>query len=235
MTAKTTRSRGWCFTHNNPKQFDAKYIYHLYKSHADIKYVIVGLEEGKNGTPHFQGYIYFVDAKSFKKVKELLFDDCHIEPQKAKANVKAYCYCMEDDNYIEYGERPRQGNRTDLEVIKHDIIDGKDDRYLYQNYFSQMCQYSRQIRDARHHLMRFKDVHLILYDSETISNVYDEVSDKRYVNPLVIQSYAEIDCDRLSHIYYSRGHDAIYYPQCLMIAQHPIGMEIERCLYDNDI
>lgn len=232
MSKKVSRSRGWCFTHNNPRKWDAKFLDWLYTERTDVQYIISGLEVGKNGTQHIQGYIYFKDAKTFDKVQKILYDGCHIEPQKAKENVKAYCYCMKDNNYIEIGDRPRQGHRTDMEVIKHDIIAGKDDKYLYTNYFSQMCQYGRQLRDSRRYLRKYASTDLIIYDSNTVKDVYGDMG--KYKNPLVVQCVAELDPERLQHVYWSRVHDAIYYPQSVGLCQTPLGQEIKCCLYDID-
>lgn len=55
-------------------------------------------------------------------LKKCFGDRYRWDKQRAKKNVAAYCYCMEDGDYIEFGERPRQGHRTDLEVIKHDLL-----------------------------------------------------------------------------------------------------------------
>lgn len=224
------RSRGWCFTHNNPTELDSAYLYKLYEDRLDIEYIISGLEVGRNGTPHIQGYIYFKDAKSFKKVKSLLIDDCHIEAQKSKSNAKAYVYCMKENNYIELGERPRQGHRTDLEAIKHDIIAGKDFKYLWKTYFAQTCQYSRQFAAAREYLRDYDRTALILYDEHTIQQVYQSKSE--YENPLIVECDAMLNFDRLSHAYYSRKYDAIFYPNSYGLSQHPIHTEIKYCLYD---
>jgi len=120
----------------------------MYEIDDTVKYLIIGFETGeRTKTPHIQGYIYFNNKQSFETVKlkfnaqELMI---HIEPQKAKSNVAAYQYCMKDYDYIEYGTRPRQGHRTDLEVIKCDLLAGKKSmKEVSLDNFSQWCQYRK--------------------------------------------------------------------------------------------
>ena len=44
---------------------------------------------------------------------------------KCKGSLDQNCgYCSKDKNVTEYGEKPKQGFRTDLEAIKDDILGG---------------------------------------------------------------------------------------------------------------
>lgn len=66
---------------------------------------MVGKEVGESGTPHFQGFICFQDAKTFSAIKKLLPDGCHIEARKGTFQ-QAADYCKKDGDYFEAGTLP---------------------------------------------------------------------------------------------------------------------------------
>jgi Putative viral replication protein. len=109
------RSRGWCLTINNytDEMLDIDI------DDTDLDYLILGKEVGKKGTKHLQGFCYCKNKISFERVKQY-FPTAHIERQKGTL-ASAIVYCMKDGVYREYGVRPRQGKRTDLDIIKEDI------------------------------------------------------------------------------------------------------------------
>jgi len=89
------------------------------------KYLIVGQERGIEGTRHLQGYVTLKNPKTFSAMKVLL-PRAHLEVAKGNAQQnKTYC-SKEGDIYIEYGELPRSGKRTDLEKVEETIIDNPD-------------------------------------------------------------------------------------------------------------
>lgn len=100
-TNQVQRSRGWCFTINNPTEWDAVDIEQLGEQ---AQYVISGKEVGEEGTPHFQGYVYFSSLKSFQQIKDLL-PRAHIEKQRGSIDA-AIDYCKKEGDYKEIGERP---------------------------------------------------------------------------------------------------------------------------------
>lgn len=167
-----SRSRGWCFTVNNWSTKDCAVLITLFDD-PNVTYLICGFEKGKSGTSHIQGYFYCTDAVSFKTAVKLLPEGAHIESQKASKNVEAYCYCMEDGDYCEFGERPRQGHRTDLEVIKHDILKKKPMLDVADKYFSQWCQYRRSF-DEYARLKVKHDTQLVVYDEKTNVLIYQD-------------------------------------------------------------
>lgn len=96
------RARGWCFTLNNYTEDDLQAL-----RDYDIGdgYMIVGKEKGANGTPHLQGYMHFVNKKSFRQVKAIL-PEAHWEI--AKGSVKQnFDYCSKDGDFEQFGRRPR--------------------------------------------------------------------------------------------------------------------------------
>jgi len=117
MTDK--RSRDWCFTLNNYTDEEYNAIYALDPS--QYKYIVVAKEVGDSGTPHLQGYIYFVNAKSMSATKKIISNRAHLEVSKGTPE-QASVYCKKDNDYYENGELPvTQGKRTDLDEIR-DIL-----------------------------------------------------------------------------------------------------------------
>lgn len=135
------RSRGWCFTINNPTGWDDVDVDLAVEQ---SKYLIYGKEVGENGTPHYQGYVYFAAVKSFIQVKELL-KRAHIEKQKGPIS-KAIDYCKKDGDFKEFGERPYAND--DRKTMWKDVLclarEGKvqeiEDKYpmLYLRYHSKL-------------------------------------------------------------------------------------------------
>lgn len=95
--SKEKKGRCWCFTkfaiedtidtvflglRGNLERTDARYV-------AQVEVA------PNTGTEHIQGCVQFKNARSFKSVKELLGDDCHIEKcRKWKDSIK-YCSKLE--------------------------------------------------------------------------------------------------------------------------------------------
>lgn len=96
------RARGWCFTINNPTGWDDVDIQ---TCSSDAQYLVRGREEGEEGTPHYQGFIYFKNKKSLRQVKEYL-PRAHLERQRGTFD-EAIDYCQKDGDWEEWGNRPR--------------------------------------------------------------------------------------------------------------------------------
>lgn len=205
------RVRGFCFTVNNYDDEDIAWLMNMYEEDTGIKYMILGFEEAdRTGTLHIQGYVYYTNPQEWKYVKACLGDN-HIEAQKSKSNVAAYCYCMEDYDYYEMGNRPRQGHRTDLEVIRHDLIKKKPMVQIADEYFSQWCQYRRSF-DAYKDLKLRYDTIFIVYDPDSFENIKKLYSDYNLENALVIQTQYEFTPTEIMHKYHSKKYTYIAYP-----------------------
>jgi len=100
--APSLRSRGWCFTLNNPIDGDEEHIFA-----APARYVTFGREVGQHGTPHLQGYIHFDHPQRLQGVKAMLPRNPHLEPRNGTCD-QAIAYCQKDGNYVERGERPSE-------------------------------------------------------------------------------------------------------------------------------
>lgn len=99
-----SRSRGWCFTVNNPTEYYEQIFIEL-RDDIPWQYIVYGRERGESGTPHLQGYVYYATLKSFNQVKEHLGVSAHIEKQRGPTQ-RAIEYCKKDGDYYEYGEAP---------------------------------------------------------------------------------------------------------------------------------
>lgn len=99
---RNERSRGWCFTINNPTGWDEADVERLVEA---AQYVCYGIETGEEGTLHWQGYCYFKERKSLVQVKEFI-PRGHLEQQRGSFD-QAIEYCEKDGNFKEWGTRPR--------------------------------------------------------------------------------------------------------------------------------
>lgn len=132
-------SRRYCFTINNPA-CDEEYCIIARKLHS---YIVVGQEEGENGTPHLQGYIEFKEKKSLKWLKEHVSERAHFEVAKGNS-LQASDYCKKDGNYVEDGVRTKTpGEKGDQEkrrwteafaAAKRGDFDAIDDELRVRHY-----------------------------------------------------------------------------------------------------
>jgi len=142
------RSRGWCFTINNPNAADALQVSQL-KVYA--RYYVCGAEQGSDrGTPHYQGYVYFQHACTMQRVKQLL-PRAHLEPQRGTCN-QAIEYCKKDGEYDEWGDQPEQGGgKTQREKwrLLIELAEGGDLERLRDEFPGEYFRYHERIRSLR--------------------------------------------------------------------------------------
>ena len=115
------KSRLWCFT-NYKLDFD----YRDYIAKTTAVYVIVGREIcPKTKREHDQGFVYFCGARNksaFQGVAKQL-GKCHVT--MCDGNLDQNCdYCIKDEHVREFGVKPRQGHRTDLDAAAAEILSG---------------------------------------------------------------------------------------------------------------
>ena len=108
------KARDYCYTLNNYSEEQ----YEKFKL-IPCRYQVIGKEVGESGTRHLQGYIYFVNPRSFDSVRKLL-DKCHLEITKGKPK-EASDYCKKDGDFWEIGDIPEQGKRTDVELVREQL------------------------------------------------------------------------------------------------------------------
>lgn len=74
-------------------------------------YLVFGYEVAPTtGTPHLQGFVYFVNKKAFSSVLKILPKGCHFEEieKSVTANIR---YCKKDGNFEEFGKLPSELRR----------------------------------------------------------------------------------------------------------------------------
>lgn len=92
------RSRNYCFTINNWDQADIEWF-----EEVDVKFIVIGKEEGELGTKHLQGYCNFKNEHTLKSLKKV-HPTAHWEIRRG-TDEQAYDYCIKDGDYLERGKR----------------------------------------------------------------------------------------------------------------------------------
>lgn len=122
----------WCYTINAEKNSDEESaiaqledIYANAMGIDDVVYHICKGEVGESGNYHLQGFIFFNNKMTMKKVKKLFgCDDMHLEKRLDKSTAhKAAAYCRKEETawdafpLFEIGELPVEPCRTKDEAI----------------------------------------------------------------------------------------------------------------------
>jgi len=149
------RARGWCLTLNN---WTSTQWYHLVCK-LKYDYMIIGYEVAPTtGTKHLQVYLY-VRNKASKTTLKSMFPTAHIEDARgtSEENIK---YCSKDGIYTEHGKvpepgkpgkrnpsgKPCQGERNDLNDVKHMLDNGATMLDVATNEFDSFCRYHRSFQ-----------------------------------------------------------------------------------------
>jgi len=113
-TADTKRNRGWAITaYDGEPEFLS----------IHMSYLIYGEEICPDtGRTHWQTYVHFFHAKTFSAVKKI-FTNNHIE-RAIRSPQENMAYCAKELKFKEFGQRPEQGKRTDLEDLAKRILNG---------------------------------------------------------------------------------------------------------------
>lgn len=144
-------NRNWCFTLNNPEEL-------LDPEFWGCKQAVWQLEMGEEGTPHYQGYVEFAEAKSLAQMKTMDgLERAHFEIRKG-TRAQAIEYCEKESTQLEDTcywpskeavDRSRdaksrgQGKRTDIMDLTDAVRDGMSNgelcadetlRYAYFKY-----------------------------------------------------------------------------------------------------
>lgn len=125
-------SRGWCFTINNYTNEDWSQVDQMYQ---DAVYGCDAREVGEQGTPHIQGYVYFKNEKTMKRVSKYI-KRAHLKIANGTGEQnRIYIFgpYTKDDKFKdinptarEFGTCPKQGKRSDIENIKEKVKSGEN-------------------------------------------------------------------------------------------------------------
>lgn len=113
------QARYWIGTLNNPDCSPTEFVAKAEKL-TKFKFIILQLERGENGTPHFQFYLEFEKPKRLMFLKNNLSDRGHYEKRRGSAQ-QAYDYCSKDDTRI---DGPYQAGEWNPQTPGKDIIEG---------------------------------------------------------------------------------------------------------------
>ncbi len=137
-----SRSRNFCFTSFNI--IDLKPVYDKYQD--IIRYLCYGLEIcPKTQKQHMQGWVQFYNVKDLKPAQKILgMGKIHMEMCNG-SEYKNDDYCKKDGKFKTFGTFVGHGFRTDLEIIKKKIEDGKSLEEIINDNFSIYCRYRNGI------------------------------------------------------------------------------------------
>jgi len=130
------KTRLWCFTN-----YDLSFNYQALFDKGTIKYMAYGEEIcPTTQRKHHQGFVYFNNPRGSSKQVAIDFNKSHVEPCVGSLNDNEK-YCSKESSLITFGTKPSQGERTDLEDVKNDIMAGKsvdavciDTPHLFHQY-----------------------------------------------------------------------------------------------------
>lgn len=168
MSKKPIQSRNWCFT-----DFSMLNIEEIYKNYNDIiRYICFGKEICPTSKKlHYQGWVQFYNKKRFGGVKRIFNNKIHLESCRGSEydNNK---YCMKDNNYKYFGTFKSQGQRSDLEAIKHNIDCGENIGTIMNDNFNTYCRYRKGILDyyeltTKNLTKKFRNVKVIIHSGAT--------------------------------------------------------------------
>lgn len=136
---KDDRYHLFCFTH-----FDD--FHNIFNLVGNWRYIVAGREicpDTKNS--HFQCCVYFAQKISLSNLKKKLFNHLgkkpHVEVVYTDFETK-YRYCTKDKDFYEWGVKPSQGARHDLNKLRDRIFNGEinceeiraEDPIMYHQY-----------------------------------------------------------------------------------------------------
>lgn len=138
------KSRLWCGTN-----FDLDLDWHAIFAKGDCKYIAYGDETcPTTNKSHQQFFVLFHNQRSSMKNVSKLFGNCHVEPCKGSLQQNER-YCSKEGELVEFGERPAQGQRNDIEECMAMVKEGASELEIALAAPRLWCQYGRRFEDFR--------------------------------------------------------------------------------------
>ena len=121
-------------------------FWHRMWEELKMTYFICGFEIApETGRPHWQIYFHTENAHHkkaiIKKLEGRHIDICRGSPEENKK------YCSKGGSFVEHGELPKQGRRTDLEEIGVLIKKGATIEDIKEISYAKWCQYGRRFEE----------------------------------------------------------------------------------------
>ena len=124
--AREPAAKRWCFTINNPTDDDK--FWENAEQQEQLEFLAVQYEIGKQGTPHYQGFLILKRKNRLTWVRKNMNGRAHWEKTRG-TDLEAYQYCMKDDTHPEGSYRWRWGTlkeclkRKDRDELEEAVID----------------------------------------------------------------------------------------------------------------
>lgn len=154
-------ARRWCFTINNPDETIALTLGEC------ITYCVWQLEEGENGTRHFQGYCELDRPQRFSYFRKLdpNWFKGHFEKAKGSAE-QCKLYCTKDDSRVagpwEQGAiSSGQGSRNDLKVAVVEFGEHKSLKRLAEEHGSVYVKFWKGFEKLAETTREIERMHLV--------------------------------------------------------------------------
>lgn len=148
--ASLAMSKYWTFTNFALNSAE------VFRNHSGtIRYLAYGEETcPSTGKPHHQGIIIFHNERNSKKqIGKLFLTETNSAPQHVEIMRASFetnkRYCSKEGQYHEFGDKPQQGMRSDLIMLRDRIMNGAnlDDIAIEQPHY--FHQYQRTLERLR--------------------------------------------------------------------------------------
>lgn len=134
------RSKAICFTWNNPPVQDGNVLQPIYDP-ATMCYLVYQYERADSGTLHWQGYVEFINRKTYNAARALLKAPGAACFARRGTPEEASIYCKKPEGRVEhavpyeFGEMAphQQGQRTDIIALRDALISGKRKREIIED------------------------------------------------------------------------------------------------------
>jgi len=141
-----SKARFWMVTINNPND-DWKFNFYGDGVDVNVRYVAGQMEEGENGTPHFQGYVELKRSQRLSWLKNNLSRTAHWEKRKG-SQEDAITYVTKEDTRKDgpwyHGEKSGgSGERNDLKAVKKLLDEGSSLCDVADQHFGSFMRYHR--------------------------------------------------------------------------------------------
>lgn len=113
LTSQTSvQGRKWCYTLNNPTDDELCEAFSLWGGEgSNVLYHVCGKELSSTGTPHLQGYIFFVGNVRLSTLSSQYFNKrAHFECALG-THLQNKTYCSKDGNFFEHGKFPEDARK----------------------------------------------------------------------------------------------------------------------------
>jgi hypothetical protein len=147
MANPNPEAKRWCFTLNNP-ELDEHQLVDVLEANGML-YLVFQLEEGENGTPHYQGFVCFEKKKRLSAIRHLFPAHFSVARGSIAQNRK---YCTKEEGRIgEFCEvgtpPPEERARTDLTEVHSALQEGLTQKDYSNEYFSLFIKYPKLVEN----------------------------------------------------------------------------------------